>query len=42
MGHDASDQAALDTLLVQSHYNLTFNSCGRIPGTVPGTSSPPF
>jgi Domain of unknown function (DUF4190) len=42
VGHDASGQTGLDTLLVQSHYNMTFNRCGRIPGTVPGTSSPPF
>lgn len=42
VGHDASGQTGLDTLLVQSHYNMTFNGCGRIPGTVPGTSSPPF
>lgn len=42
VGHDASGQTGLDTLLVQSHYNMTFNRCGRIPGTVPGASSPPF
>jgi len=32
VGHDASGQTGLDTLLVQSHYNMTFNRCGRIPG----------
>jgi len=42
VGHDASGQTGLDTLLVQSHYSMTFNGCGRIPGTVPGTSSPPI
>ena len=42
VGNDATGQTGLDTLLVQSHYNMTFNGCGRIPGTVPGTSSPPF
>jgi hypothetical protein len=42
VGHDANGQTGLDTLLVQSHYDMTFNGCGRIPGTVPGTSSPPF
>jgi len=42
MRRHASGQTGLDTLLVQSHYNMTFNGCGRIPGTVPGTSSPPF
>lgn len=42
VGHDVDGQTALNTLLVQSHYDTTFNGCGKIPGTVPDTSSPPF
>jgi len=42
VGHDVSSQTELDTLLVQSHYDSKFIACGKIPGSVPGTSSPPF
>jgi Domain of unknown function (DUF4190) len=42
VGKDANSQTELDALLVQSHYDSKFISCGQIPGAVPGTSSPPF
>lgn len=42
VGHDGSSQTELDTLIVQSRYDTKFMGCGKIPGTVPGTSSPPI